>query len=65
MRTVCAMASTLLGGAVTANGEVTPTTTVIGPTPTSASIAANRILAGSIAMLFVTFALVVFSGLVM
>jgi hypothetical protein len=66
MRKICAMASTLLGGAVTANGEVTPTTTVIGPTPTSAAITTTHdgILAGSIAMLFLTFTLVIFSGLV-
>ena len=63
---VCAVASTLLGGAVTANGEVTPTTSVAVPTSTSAAITtiSDGNLLGSIAMFALVFALVITSGLV-
>jgi hypothetical protein len=64
MRNVCAIASTLLGGAVTANGEITPTASSVVPIPTSAAIttAHDGILLGSIGMLFLTFALIIISS---
>ncbi|TFK92175.1 hypothetical protein K466DRAFT_513991 [Polyporus arcularius HHB13444] len=40
MRKICALESTLLGGVATADGEVTPTSSLPVPTPTSASNAA-------------------------
>jgi len=65
MRKICAIASTLLGGAVTANGEVTPTTSIAVPTPTSAATTTtDGIILGTIAMLALTFALVINFGLV-
>ena len=37
MRKICALESTLLGGVATADGEVTPTSSLAAATPTSSS----------------------------
>jgi cell division cycle 20, cofactor of APC complex len=59
MRNVCALASTLLGGVATADGEVTPTTspTVPGPTATSTASSDRLILGGPAMALYVPLAL--------
>ena len=35
IRSVCALASVLLGGVATADGEVTPTSSIVAPSPTA------------------------------
>jgi len=49
MRKVCALSSSLLGGVATADGEVTPTTSIAPPAPTGSSDALS-IRSGSISM---------------
>ena len=62
MRKICALESTLLGGVATADGEVTPTSSLAAATPTSSSGVAPpaspwstmmvTMLVGALALLF-------------
>ncbi|KAJ3526860.1 hypothetical protein NM688_g8208 [Phlebia brevispora] len=57
MQSICAIASTLLGGVATADGEVTPTSSLAVPSPTASTSAALRRHVDASFIMFTTFAL--------
>ena len=56
IQSICAIASTLLGGVATADGEVTPTSSIAVPSPTASTNAALRqdLPLGALTIIFVT-----------